>query len=153
MLLSGERYPRNANLVPSSSGLGHRPFTAKTRVQISLGSPLPSQLNRSDGIAESLRCWRADFQQKQKRTHTEWFTRQTVCRSYSRERRGRRSVLSCLPLRNKGRLRYAGVAEWHRRVPQEHKFVGSSPSTCTNLLVKIKKLTFYKNYDIIIIES
>lgn len=29
-------------MVPSSRGLGHRPFTAVTRVRISLGSPLKS---------------------------------------------------------------------------------------------------------------
>lgn len=29
-------------LVPSSSGLGHGPLKAKTRVQISLGSPIKS---------------------------------------------------------------------------------------------------------------
>ena len=27
-------------MVPSSRGLGHRPFTAVTRVRISLGSPI-----------------------------------------------------------------------------------------------------------------
>ena len=37
------------NSAPSSSGLGHRPFTAATRVRISLGSPLTLKRIRSCG--------------------------------------------------------------------------------------------------------
>ena len=36
---------KGRRLFPSSSGLGHRPFTAVTRVRISLGTP-PAKLRR-----------------------------------------------------------------------------------------------------------